>query len=421
MKEKAMYAYLSYWVYVGWILISLHCISCTHHSRLKSQNTKQSVDQSKKVIEFDGSIIQANGEAVSADELFERGVQAFESQRFPLCEKHLTDYIKYFPQGSHLYYLHYNLGLCFEFQHKYALAAQQFDLYTQMALKKKNISDLIDGEVRQGYNLVYAGQGQKSLPIYERLLLKEKLFGFDRAECHLRRGMTYILLKRYAEADRDFSQALGHINGNIGTARKGNEALAEVYFQRGELYRRQMNEILLKMPVQRMRRQLLDKSKLFRKSLYAYVDAIRVHHHYWATAAGHQLGVLHEEMYYGILAAEVPPDFDAEMLAYYFYEMDKKLAPLIRESISIFERTITLSSVKGIANSWVDATKKHLQDMRMLEESIQRRLSLDAIEAYALRPKAQKKSPKKSFLFHPKGPQALIPTEQKTKSIPPTP
>jgi tetratricopeptide (TPR) repeat protein len=368
-----------------------------------SARPPQSIIQQE--FEFDGSIIQAQGDILTADELFEKGVNAFESQKFTACESYLTRYLENFPQGRYLYYTHYNLGLCYEFQHKYKLAAEQFEAYTILALQQKLTSDRIDGEVRQGYNLVYSGQGEKAISLYDTLLLKEKLIGFDRAECHLRRGMAYILLKRYAEADRDFSQTLGHINGNIGPHREGNEALAEVYFQRGELYRRHMNEVQLKMPLLRMRRQLMDKSRFFKKSLYSYVESIRIHNHYWATAAGHQLGILHEEMYYGILAAEAPNDFDQETLAYYFHEMDKKLAPLIRDSISIFERTITLSSSKGIFNLWVDATKIHLQRLRDLEGSIHKRLALDAVKAYELRKATPKRLVKSSPLFHPRGPQ----------------
>ena len=125
----------------------------------------------QKEIEFDGSIIQAQGDVLTADELFEKGVQAFESQKFALCETHLTRYLKNFPQGGYRYYTHYNLGLCYEFQHQYKLAAEQFEAYVLLAQQQNLTSDRIDGEVRQGYNLVYSGQGEKAIPLYEKLLL----------------------------------------------------------------------------------------------------------------------------------------------------------------------------------------------------------------------------------------------------------
>ena len=89
-----------------------------------------------------------------------------------------------------------------------------------------------------------------------------------------------------------------------------------------------------------------------------------MNHTYWAIAAGHQLGVLHEDIYEDLLNAEYPADFDDETRAYYFFELDKKLAPLLRESISIYEKTITISATQGAGNEWVQSTKSSLIRLR---------------------------------------------------------
>ena len=357
-------------------------------------------------IELDGLLIRGQGGVFTASELFHRGVGAFEGQEFARCEEQLSLYLEHFKEGKFAHSAHYNLGLCLELQRKYKSAAEHFEAYVRGSTSK---TDRIDGEVRQGYNLIYSGEGGRALPIYTRLLTEESLVGFDRAECHLRRGMAHILIKAYAKADRDFSQAFSHINSNLGNRGEGNEALAEVQFQRGELYREQMSEITLIFPIERMKRQMIDKILFFKKSLYAYVASIEVHHAYWATAAGHQLGVLHEEIFEDIVSAERPKDFDDEMLAYYYYELDKKLAPLLRESISIYEKTLTLSSKKGIQNEWIESTQIHLKHIRSLEEALQRRLMIDPLDAFKLREPMKPRV--RASLFTPfGGPRSRAPT-----------
>lgn len=351
-------------------------------------------------IEMEGVVIRPNAPLLSAEELFEEGVGAFQGQRFKLCEERLSTYLKYFKDEVYTHSAHYNLGLCLEFQRKHEEAAKQFRAYQDLSDQE---SDRLDGAVRLGYNLIFSNQVIEAESLYTQLLLKYPLKGFDRAECHLRRAMARLSQKKYAEADRDLSSAMSHINGAIGSQFKGNEALAEVHFQRGEVYRRHMGEIQLKMPLYEIKRSIADKTRFFRKSLYAYVEAIKVNHTYWAIAAGHQLGVLHEDIYEDLLSAEYPSDFDDETLAYYFFELDKRLAPLISESIAIYEKTITISATQGAENTWVQSTQSSLKRLRTLEANLQKRLSLDPLEAY---------KQKKEIPFH---------RDPVTVPLPPTP
>ena len=353
------------------LMCSLLILACSARPPHHPQKTTE--------INMEGLLIRPNLPILSSEELFEEGVGAFQGHKFALCEEKLTTYLKHFPNDAYAHSAHYNLGLCLEFQRKYQRASMHFRAFRNASHSE---ADRLDGEVRLGFNLVFSSQVAEAEALYTRLLTTYPLKGFDRAECHLRRAMAHLSLKRYAEADRDLSSAMSHINGSIGSHYKGNEALAEVHFQRGEVYRRHMGEIQLKMPLLAIKRGIADKTRFFRKSLYAYVEAIKVNHTYWAIAAGHQLGVLHEDIYEDLLQAEYPSDFDEETLAYYFFELDKKLAPLISESIAIYEKTITISATQGAKNDWVKSTQKSLIRLRNLEAELQKRLSLDPLESY---------------------------------------
>ncbi len=361
---------LSFLLKVSFCVFTLLIIGCS----ARPQNIAP-----PKEIEMSGLVIRPDGPLLSAEELFEEGVGAFQGQRFKLCEQRLSTYLKYFSNEVYTHSAYYNLGLCLEFQRKHFEAAKQFKAFRDLS---EQDSDRLDGAVRLGYNLIFSNQVIEAEALYTQLLLQYPLKGFDRSECHLRRAMARLSQKKYAEADRDLSAAMSHINGAIGSQYKGNEALAEVHFQRGEVYRRHMGEIQLKMPLYEIKRSIADKTRFFRKSLYAYVEAIKVNHTYWAIAAGHQLGVLHEDIYEDLLHAEYPSDFDDETLAYYFFELDKKLAPLISESIAIYERTITISATQGADNTWVKSTQNSLKRLRNLEAELQKRLSMDPLKAY---------------------------------------
>lgn len=342
--------------------------------------------ESAEILEMDTLLIRGGGgEAVSADALFEEGVGALRSQRFEECAARLGEHQRLFPDHYAAQAGRYNYGLCLEFLAQHLSAAAQFERYAEVARAGGDEQDALDGDVRRGYNLVYAHRYAEAIPLYTRLLTETPIVGFDRAECHLRRAMAYRGVGDLGESDRDLSLALSHINGAIGDRREGNEPLAETHFQRGELFRQQMRAVALKMPLKRMQRLFADKVLFFRKSLYAYVDCINVHNARWGVAAGHQLGALHEALYEDLMWAETPPDFDEETLALYYFELEKKLAPLLRESISIYERTATLSAQRGVQGEWVEATARDLRRLRALEERVQRRLTLEPDEAHRAR------------------------------------
>jgi len=338
------------------------------------------------VHEMDTLLIRGGGaEALSGDEAFEAAVGALQSQRFAECAARFEEYQRAFPDHHAAQPARYNHGLCLEHLARYADAAAQFARYAEEARAAGEARDALDGDVRHGYSLIYARRYAEALPLYTRLLTEAPLVGFDRAECHLRRAIARRGLGDFGEADRDLSLALSHINGAIGDRREGNEALAEAHFERGELFRQHMRAVALKMPIKRMQRLFADKVLFFRKALYAYVDCLNVHHARWGVAAGHQLGALHVSLYEDLMWAETPPDFDEETLAFYYFELEKKLAPLLGESISIYERTATLSATRGVWGEWSDATARELRRLRALEERVQRRLTLEPKEAHRAR------------------------------------
>lgn len=304
--------------------------------------------------------------AYDAQSLFEDGFHAFERHDFAVCDTSYGELIERFPQSELVYLALYNRGLCLEQLGEHRRAGTHFRRYAQLAVDLKAQRD---GEFRWGYNLVKTGDYPTALALYDRLLAAEDPGPLDRAECHLRRGIAHARLKHPGEAEADFKKAMRFIDEGTEGFTQGSELLAETHFRRAELYQALAHDVALKLPVSKMREDLDDKVRFFRQSQDSYIKALNVQHSYWATAAGLKLGELYEEFYLDVLGAEIPADFDLVTRRFYLVELRKQLQPLLEQSLTIYEKNITMSERMGAENEWVAATETRLARLRGLIEA----------------------------------------------------
>ena len=96
-----------------------------------------------------------------------------------------------------------------------------------------------------------------------------------------------------------------------------------------------------------------------------YVDAARLRHPAWATAAGYQMAALYKEMYDAIMDAPAPP-MTAEMHKVYVEELRKMIEPLLRRAIHAHELTLQVGERTGVDNEWVRRSNEQLEALRAL-------------------------------------------------------
>ena len=101
--------------------------------------------------------------------------------------------------------------------------------------------------------------------------------------------------------------------------------------------------------------------------LKSFMNALNVREPYWATAAGMKLGELYNN-YRDVLSAEIPNSMGGEERSVYFGELRKQLLPLLKQSVSIYERNITMGLRLGASNRWVQETEQRLKTLRRLIE-----------------------------------------------------
>ncbi|MCB9522637.1 MAG: tetratricopeptide repeat protein [Myxococcales bacterium] len=324
------------------------------------------IEMEAVVVEVDG---QGQGQVYDAATLFQEGEAAHRAQDFARCDQVYGQLLDRFPDSRFAHSALYNRGLCLESLKQHALAAQHFRRHAQLATE---LRDRRDGEFRMGVNLLATGNHAEAQHLYDQLLQAEDLGPADRAECHLRRAIARTHLKRVGLAERDLRAATSYVKEAYGEHLQGNDLLAEIHFQRGRIYEQLTRDVPLKLPLAKMKGDLAEKVRYFRQAQASYIDALNVRHSYWATASGLKLGELYEHFYRDVLLAEAPADFDKDAKAYYLYELRKALTPLLEQSLSIYEKNITLSERLGARNEWVDETEARVARLRSLIEANQR-------------------------------------------------
>jgi len=333
---------------------------------------KQNAPDENVVILINGDHPHVEDGIVSARELFESGKDAFKNTDFEECIRSYDQLIEYFPQSKWTTTGYFNRGLCLQELKKYSRAVKDFTRYIDATRSPKNRQD---GRIRLGFNLVMDGQFEAALKLYESTLESPNIRGFLRSECLLRRGMAKAGMGDAAGADADYERSLYEIKHASDGLTKGNALAAEILFRRGELYGRLMARIEFKLPKERMKSDLHKKMLLFRKSQRSYTESINIQNPFWSTAAGTRAGELFELFYRALAKAETPSTFTEEMTAYYHAEMNRKILPLLRESIEIYELNLAMSMRLGIHNDWVKKSEAKLEDLRQMYEDKTKRLN----------------------------------------------
>ncbi len=324
---------------------------------------------SDKEVEMEPMIVEADEsgrvEAFDAQALFETANAAFQAHDFDACDKHYDKLLTKFPQSRFVHSALYNRGLCLEHLGLHRMAATHFRRHAQLSTE---LLDVRDGEFRWGYNLVKAKDYPTAVSLYTRLLAAEDLGPADRAECHLRRAIAYAGLGKTGEAERELKHSMERVREAYGEFLRGNDLFAEAHFRRGEIYQGLSHTVHLKLPMKKMKDDLQDKIRFFKRAQASYLDALNVQHSYWATAAGLKLGELYEQFYDDVIRAEAPEEFDALTYKLYLVELRKLLRPVLEQSVMIYEKNISMSQRLGAENEWVKETEQRLKKLRALIE-----------------------------------------------------
>ena len=325
----------------------------------------------QRVIQMDPLVFQASGEdgeyrvnTLDPEVLFEEGRLAFRSQRYKESAAVFELFLVHFPNDERALSARYNAGISRERLKEWDAAIVHFEAYLSVAKKER---DLVDGRFR----LVMSRKGQEAWTEMgnevQRLLTLE-LTALDRAEATALMGFAHEKKGDLALAERAYQAALKVETTQVDPELfRTNPHLAMAQYQIGEIYRSLFSAIVFRLPVERMQRDLHDKSTLFLKAQSAYLKAIRRQDKSWALAAGFRTGEIYAAFYEDFLHAEVPDELDNEEIQIYFDELRQQVRPLLERAIRVYERNIKMGARSRQGNSpWVEKTKAHLEKLKKI-------------------------------------------------------
>lgn len=297
--------------------------------------------------------------------LFAEAGQAFERGDYGAAARKYTLLVQRFPHSRWVNVARFNGGLSLRRAGRCQDALVLFGDAAKATAGSKDAHDALFQAAECDETL---GRWEDADATWSRVLAPEwpRIGALDRLEALARRGRTRRHLGKLAEAERDLLKALGVYRRNMGNlAFHGNRWVSVAQFEVGEIYRELFSSVRFRLPLERMARDLEDKSNYFLKAQNAYLKTVRHHHPELAVAAGHRLGSLYEQFYDDMMGAEVPADLKPQEMDIYFEELKAKVRPLVERAMDIYERNIRMAERMGRGDdAWVDRSRQSLARLK---------------------------------------------------------
>jgi tetratricopeptide (TPR) repeat protein len=301
-----------------------------------------------------------------AKEVFNRGRLARSFEQYKDCIRFFGMVIDEFPNSKYAHPALYNRGLCYESDDDAHAAAKDFETFAQ---KANDPESRLDGLFRLLHNLVDIEHNSKALQL-TRKLLNLKLEKLDQAEVLAKQGhvlhrlgqheLTRPLLLKSSRLAREGANGLIH----------GNAVYAEAEYLLGEINLQSMLDIRLKLPLEKMKYQLTDKLKYFRKSQLHFLNAVKAQIKGFSSHAGERLGALYAGLYDDLLSAEKPADLTAQEVSIYYEELILRVTPVLRNAITIYEKSLRLGRRLGEKGIWLEQVNQQKERLEKLLRDI---------------------------------------------------
>ena len=291
--------------------------------------------------------------------------------------------IKEFPDQVGRYAVEFNAGLCLTRLGRHPEAAQRFALARQHSLGSRNARDAIflEGEALEAHQ-----QWAEAAALYRSMLedpqiqkdIGGKLGLLDELEAWARLGIALRKAGDPTRADKAFKSAERlYEDHREAPLVADSEWVARALFERAEIFYELFASIRFRLPVERMKRELEDKSNLFLKAEGIYYRCVRLQNKPWSLAAGLAIGNLYSRLITDIEGAEVPADLDEYTMEVYRDELWNHNEKLAKRALVIFQKNMELAERLGDKGDWVEKSYQGLKRMEgLIEVNTARRVKL---------------------------------------------
>lgn len=336
---------------------------------------------SEQVIEMDPMRFQVvedergrRVETLDPETLFQEGNRAFEAQDFELAALKYNLIVERFPDSRWGPVATFNSGLALEKAGRQGEAVPRFSQMVERVRGSKDAQDALFRlaachQALHDWEAMHAVGDEILRPHFAGIAIGDRIAGLAI------RGRAAEGFGQLALAERDYRAALELYQDNLELRGLDKSPhVSQAQYRIGEIYRLLFASIRFRLPLERMARDLEDKSNFFLMAQSAFLRTLRLRHPDWAVIAGYRLGALYETMYRDMLEAEVPPELTEEEVAIYDEELNRKVRPLLVRAIDIFERNLRMGQRFGKRDDWMQKTEASLERLReLLQQEAKRR------------------------------------------------
>ncbi len=321
-------------------------------------------------VELDPTLIRADvtdgqitgSTVVDSTTVNREAIRAYKKRRYDEAIAKYAILIESFPDSQYYLPALYNSGLAYEQLGRWKDA---LPLYERLVQEQPGDDSATDALYRMANCYGQLEEHEEVRKTVKRILGRTGLSNYDLIEAHTRLGDALYGLGRLSAAEDAYTDAL-----KINQRARPDEVVPEdshfvVAAQYGisRVYHDLFRALKFQLPVERMEKDMEDKISLFMRAQTAYIRTMRKGNAHWATAAGYHIGLMYEEMYRDLLAAETP-DLNDEESQLYFEELRAQIRPLMERALQIYEKNITLSERYNVDNDYTRKTQESLERLK---------------------------------------------------------
>lgn len=316
---------------------------------------------------------------LDATELFEVAGRHLAAKRHRAALAHYERLFQHFPKTRYTSPALYNAGLAHEALLEYDRAAKRYRRLMTLFPRSRSA---VDAGFRLGGCLAELGNWEGSAQLFTKLLLRRDLSAGDRVEAITRKGLAFYNKRDLPAAEAAMKAAITFARRVEAVERLDNDfflAMAYYYLAAAPHLRFRLSKVD---GGKSLGKDLDAKAKLLVLSQARYIKTIRVKNPYWATAAGFQIGSLYKEFYTTLMTAL--PDFkraaaknakrakisaakaERQLVQVYLEEVHKRVKPLLKKAIRVFEKNVVMGERVGIHSRWVLKSRRQMSDLKRL-------------------------------------------------------
>ena len=299
-------------------------------------------------------------------EAFDRAAEAYRENRYAEALALFDETALDHKNTQHARSSLYNAGLCLEQLDRKPEAAERF---RKLADDYPDAPEALDALFRLGATLAQLKQWPEAAAAQTRILARKGLTLSDQVEAHARLGEARFEQGRFEDAEHTLREMRELYRQHAQEERLDTDyflAMGSFYF--AEVSRSEYRLLPTRLPQKQLEQDFEAKARMVLLAQQRYVDAMRVKHPEWATAAGFRIASLFREFYDDFVNAPVPVTVKGEAREVYLEEVRKKVRTLLVKAVAFHEKNVLMAERVGETNDWVKRSNEQLAELRQLLE-----------------------------------------------------